>query len=185
MMTRDRALELVGANLPNANLVKHCLAAEAIMRCLAPRFGGDPDAWALAGLLHDLDYEETKAEMARHGEVTAEKLAGEDLPADVIAAIREHNAENLGIPARSTFGAALTAAETVTGLVVAAALVLPEKKIAAVRPETIVNRMKEKSFARSVNRDHIRLCETIGIPLEEFLGISLAAMTGIAGELGL
>ena len=185
MMTRERARELVTANLPNANLVKHCLAAEAIMRLLAPRFGGETEAWGLAGLLHDLDYEETKAEMTRHGEVTAEKLAGEDLPAEVIAAIREHNAENLGLPGRSTFGYALTAAETVTGLIVAAALVLPEKQIAAVRPETVVNRMKEKGFARSVNRDHIRMCEQIGIPLEEFLGLSLTAMAGIAGELGL
>jgi putative nucleotidyltransferase with HDIG domain len=185
MMTRERAMELVAANLPNANLVKHCLASEAIMRTLAPRFGGDADAWGLAGLLHDLDYEETKAEMTRHGEVTAAKLAAEDLPAQVVEAIKEHNAENLGLPGRSTFGTALTAAETVTGLIVAAALVLPEKRIAAVRPETVVNRMKEKGFARSVNRDHIRMCETIGIPLEEFLGISLCAMTAIAGELGL
>ena len=92
-----RARELLDEYIPADNLKKHCLATEAIMRELAPRYGADADLWGTAGLLHDLDYDETKDDMGRHGDVTAAILRREGYPEEMIEAIRSHNADNLGI----------------------------------------------------------------------------------------
>lgn len=183
--TRERALEILRQNVSNENLVKHCLAAEAIMRALAEKFGEDADLWGLAALLHDLDYEQTKDSPDRHGERTAELLAGESLPDEVIRAIREHNAEGLGIERSSRMGIALSAAETITGLVVATALVMPDRRLASVKPSSVRKRMKKKDFARNVSRERIRECERLGMDLDEFITISVEAMQAIASELGL
>jgi len=183
--TRQRALELLRRYISNENLVKHCIASEAIMRALAERFGEDPDRWGLAGLLHDLDYEETKGAPEIHAARAAEILAAEGLPEDVVTAIREHNAEGLGIERQSRMGIALSAAETITGLIVAATLVLPDKKLASVKPKSVRKRMKEKAFARNVSRDRIRECERLGFELDDFIALSVEAMQGVAEELGL
>jgi putative nucleotidyltransferase with HDIG domain len=184
-VSRQRALELMKSRLEQESLQKHCLASEAIMRALAPRFDEDPDLWGLVGLLHDIDYEDTKEEMDQHGLITGKILEEEGLDPRVIDAIKYHNAQNLGLERSKPIHFALTAGETITGMIVAAALVNPDKKIASVKVKSIKKRMKAKEFARSVNRDHIRLCEEIGIPLDEFIGISLEAMGGIGDELGL
>ncbi|MBM3300317.1 MAG: HDIG domain-containing protein [Deltaproteobacteria bacterium] len=164
---------------------KHCLASEAIMRALAPRFGEDPDMWGLTGLLHDLDYNETRDQMNRHTLETAKILAERGIDPQIVEAIQYHNAENLGLTRTKPIHFALTAAETITGMIVATTLVYPDKKVASVNSKSVKKRMKAKEFARSVNRDHIRLCEEIGISLDEFIAISLEAMTGISEELGL
>ncbi len=181
----DRALQLLRRHMHSDVLVKHCLASEAIMRALAERFGENPDRWGLAGLLHDLDFEETKDSPDRHGNRTAEILAHEGMPDDIILAIREHNAEALGIPCQTRMGQALSAAETVTGLIVATALVQPDKKLAGVKPSSVRKRMKEKAFARNVRRERILDCEKLGLSLDDFLALSVAAMQNIAPDLGL
>lgn len=182
---RTEALEFLKNHLANDRLVAHCVATEAIMRTLAPRFDADPDVWGVAGLLHDLDFEETGEDESRHAEVAAERLAARGVSPEVINAIRKHNAEGLGLKRETEFEHALTCAETITGLVVATALVYPDKKLASVKPKSIAKRMKTAHFARAVSRERIRECETIGIPLAEFVALSLAAMQEIAGELGL
>ncbi|MES0396943.1 MAG: hydrolase, partial [Syntrophobacteria bacterium] len=96
-----------------------------------------------------------------------------------------HNAEALGVERKSTFDFALTCAESITGLVIATALVYPDKRLASVKPKSILKRMKKKDFARRVNRDQIRLCEEIGVPLADFAELSLRAMQGISEELDL
>ncbi len=184
-MTHDQALALLDKHIHTDTLKKHCLATEAIMRELARRFGEDEETWAVAGLLHDLDYEITKETPEEHGKKTLELLDGEDLPEAVKNAIVRHNAEALGLERSTRLDYALTCAETITGLLVAAALVHPEKRMAAVAVQSVKKRMKSKDFARSVNRDHIRLCERIDVPLDDFIALSLKAMTGIASELGL
>ncbi len=188
-MTREQARALLEEHMTSDVLIKHCLASEAVMRAVAARLGRDPDLWGVAGLLHDLDYESTKDDPSQHGQKTTEILeerAGtHPLPAEALQAIREHNAENLGIERASEFGKALTASETITGLVVATALVYPDKKLASVKVKSITKRMKEKAFARNVNRNHIRVCEEIGIPLKDFAALSLEAMRGISDALGL
>ena len=184
-MTREEALELLKSYVHQENLVKHCLATEAIMRSLAERFGEDPDKWGIAGLLHDLDYEETYETPGQHARKTAEILEEKDFPRDMIDAILAHNAEALGIERKTRFDYAITCSECITGLITATTLVYPDKKLASVKPKSITKRMKEKGFARSVNRDLIRLCEKIDIPLPEFAVISLEAMRTIADDLGL
>jgi len=132
-----------------------------------------------------VDYDQTAADMPRHGLVTAELLAPLGLPAEVIAAIKAHNAEALGLTRVTSLDIALTCGETVTGLVMATAMVHPDKRLASVKPKSVVKRMKEKAFAASVNRDHVRLCEQLGLPLEEFAALSVAALKRISAELGL
>jgi putative nucleotidyltransferase with HDIG domain len=171
--------------LADANLRKHCLASAAVLAALAERLGEDPETWAVAGMLHDLDYAETAERPDRHGLAAAEMLAGEDLPPEVLQAIKAHNAEALGIQRQSRLDLALTCGETITGLVVATALVYPDKRLASVKPKSVTKRMKEKSFAASVNRDHIRLCEELGIPLAEFAALAVEAMRGVSDDLGL
>lgn len=183
--TRSDALILIDQYLKPGSLKKHILASEAIMRALARRLEHDEDLWGITGLLHDLDYEETKDHPQRHGLVTENILKEKGIEESIIQAIKAHNAESLNIERKSEIDYAITCAETITGLIVATTLVYSDKKIASVKPKSIRKRMKEKAFAQGVNRDLIRLCEKIGIPLDEFIEISLKAMQGIATDLGL
>ena len=165
-------------------LQKHCLATAAIMEALARRLGGDPGLWWSIGLLHDLDFDHTQ-DPARHGLETAEILRARGEPEEAVQAILAHNAEGLGMERASTLDYALTCAESVTGLIVATALVMPDKKLASVTAEGVLKKMAKKEFARRVSREHVRLCEEVGMPLPEFVGLSVAAMQSIAEELGL
>lgn len=182
---REQALALLEAHVGPDTLKKHCLATEAVMRHLAQRLGHDPETWGLAGLLHDLDYHATKDDMTRHGLVTAEILAHHGVDEEIITAIKAHNAEGLGLIRQTPIDFALTAGETITGLIVAVALVYPDKRLKSVKPSSVVKRMKETHFARTVNREHILLCERLGLTLPEFVQICLAAMVTIDQELGL
>lgn len=184
-ITREEALNLMQERLEAENMRKHCLASEVIMGELAPRFGEDPEMWGLVGLLHDLDYNETREQMDRHGLETERILLERGVNPEVAQAIKHHNAENLGLTRTKPIHFALTAAETITGMIVATTLVYPDKKLASVKPKSVGKRMKAKEFARSVNRDHIRLCEEIGIPLADFIVLSLEAMRRISDRLGL
>jgi putative nucleotidyltransferase with HDIG domain len=189
LMTRDQALALLEEHVKTDFLVKHCLATEAIMRALARRFGRDEELWGIVGLLHDLDFESTQDDPAAHGLKTLEILESlastHPMPEEGLKAIKGHNADGLGYERTEEFEKAVTAGETITGLIVATALVYPDKKLASVKVKSIVKRMKEKAFARKVNRDHIRICEEIGIPLRDFAALSLEAMQGVSDDLGL
>jgi len=188
-MTREDALGLLRKHVKTDFLVKHCLATEAIMRALAERMGRNQDLWGLAGLLHDLDFETTQDDPASHGlkteAILRDRASSHPFPEEGIQAIKGHNADGLGFERTTEFEKALTAGETITGLVVATALVYPDKKLSSVKVKSITKRMKQKAFARKVNRDHILLCEEIGIPLSDFAELSLGAMQGIADDLGL
>ena len=185
-ITRGRAVELLHEHIEAGNLRKHCLATEAIMRALAGHFGEDAGDWGIVGLLHDLDFAQTKDAPSRHGLVTAQILEAEGVPQEFISAIQEHNAEGLeGVERHTRLGTALAAAETITGLIVATALVYPDKKLASVKPKSVRKRMKKKDFARAVSREIIQECERIGLELAPFVALSLEAMKGIAGDLGL
>lgn len=183
-MTRQQALNLLKNNLKNQNLFKHCLAVEAVMRSLAKYLNEDEEKWALAGLLHDIDYEVTKDRPEKHSLIGAEILEKEALPLDVVYAIKAHN-EIHNLPRQSKLDKALFCTDPITGLIVAAALVLPSKKLADLNLENILNRFKEKGFARGANREHISLCSELGLSLEEFVKISLEAMKNIASDLGI
>lgn len=181
MITRDEALKFLSENVNNRNLVKHCLASEAVMRALAKHFGEDEEEWGLAGLLHDADVEISDA--AEQGTKVGDMLA-ERITPGMRRAMAAHN-QATGTSPESRFDHALTAGETITGLIVAAALVLPDKKLANLTKDSIVKRFGEKRFAAGADRGLIMHCESIGLPLEQFSDICLTAMQEIAGELGL
>ena len=184
-ITREEAIDLLKENLRNENLIKHCLATEAIMRLLAKRLGEDEELWGIAGLLHDLDFEKTKDSPSEHTLIAERILRERGVTEEVISAIKSHNAEGLGLERAGRFEHLLAAAETITGLIVAAALVRPDKRLAGLKPKSIRKRMKEKAFARAVRREVIAECEEAGLGLDEFIGISLEAMQGISDKLGL
>ncbi len=185
-MEREQALELLGRHVKGPNMIKHCLASEAVMRALAARLGGDADLWGLAGLLHDLDAELTAGDISRHTHEAARILRERGLPEELIEAVKMHNEAAHGGRKRSVpFHKALAAAETVTGLITAAALVYPDRKLTSVKGSSVLKRMKDKRFAASVDRSIIMECADLGLGLEEFVDLALLAMRGIAPELGL
>jgi putative nucleotidyltransferase with HDIG domain len=183
-MDRQEALDLLHKNLKNKNLRKHCYAVEAVMADLAEHFGEDKELWSIAGLLHDIDYEDTKDESDRHSLVGGKMLEEKGLPAEVVHAVIAHNPAH-GVERETLFDKALYAADPVTGLIVAAALISPEKKLSAIDTQFVMNRFGEKSFARGANREQIKSCSEMGMELEDFIDLSLKAMQKISGDLGL
>ncbi len=187
MMKPDRsdALKLLHEYVKNEKMIFHSLASEAVMRGLARKLGRSEEAWGLAGLLHDLDVEVTNAEPSVHGTQTETLLKEFDLDPEILDAIRMHNECSSGKERSTEFEHALAAGETITGLIFATTYVYPEKKLAVVKPKSVVKRMKEKMFAASVKRENILECEKIGIPIEEFASLAIEAMLPIASEIGL
>jgi len=180
-LDRDTALNLVQENISQENLVKHMKAVEAGMRELARYFDADEDKWGIAGLLHDLDYEETEEDPDKHGLLTVEMLEGRDLKEDQLDAIKAHAGQKTP---ETKMEKAIYATDPLTGLIVAGALVHPDG-LAEMDPEFIRNRYEESSFAKSVDREAIASCADLGFELEEFFGIVLRGMQRIQDELGL
>jgi len=184
MISHESAIKFLHQHILNQNMIKHCLASEAVLRAVALKLNEDPEEWGLAGLLHDIDVEITQGDPFQHGPYAAGMLDGM-LSAQAIDAIVMHN-EMATWKARNTvFQHALAAGETITGLIMATAMVYPDKKLASVKTKSITKRMKEKAFAASVNRENIMECELIGIPIQYFAEMSLVAMQEISDELGL
>lgn len=181
-MDRQQAYELARSKFSNKNLFKHVLAVEAVMRGLAKYFSEDQEPWGLAGLLHDLDYEQTMNEPERHTLITEEMLAEYHLEPGIIEAIKCHNDK---APRTKLMSKAIYASDPVTGLIVAAALMHPDKKLKSIDVDFIMRRFKEKRFAAGAKREQIKTCEDLGLSLEVFLGIALQSMQGIDKELGL
>lgn len=183
-MQREEAMSLVKKHVKNKNLIKHMIAVEVVMGTLAKHLGEDEDVWALAGLVHDLDYDTTADQPEQHGLVSVQILQEIGFPSDILQAVRAHN-DALGFPRESVMDKALYAADPVTGLIVAAALIHPDKKLAAIDTQFILNRFSEKQFARGANREQIKACNELGLELDEFISLSLSAMQQAAKELGL
>jgi len=183
-MTRSEALDLIKNKIKNANLIKHCLAVEAVMTGLASKLGQDLDIWAMAGLLHDIDYEETKDDLENHALKGSEMLADLGLDNEIVQAVKKHN-PMLKLDRETEIEKALFCADPVTGLIIASALVLPSKKLADVSKETVLKRFKEKRFAEGANREAIASCKELGLSLEEFIEIALTYMQMMSLDLGL
>jgi putative nucleotidyltransferase with HDIG domain len=182
---RSAALSLLHTHVKNDKMIFHSLASEAVMRGLARRLGRDEEAWGLAGLLHDLDVEVTNADPLVHGTQTEVLLKDYEVAPEILDAIRMHNECSSGKERFSEFQHALAAGETITGLIFATTYVYPEKRLAVVKPKSVVKRMKEKMFAASVKRENILECEIIGIPIEEFAALAIESMLPIAGDIGI
>jgi putative nucleotidyltransferase with HDIG domain len=182
--TRSDAWSLVCAYTKNENLRRHMLAVEAVMRAYARRFAEDEERWAIAGLLHDFDYETYKA--AQDHPVEGEKiLAGLGWPEDIRRAVLSH-ADYTGVVRETCMEKALHACDDITGFVVAVALVRPDRDLGSVKVSSMRKKWKDRSFAGGVDRDEVeRATAELGVPLDEHMAVVLAAMQAIAPELGL
>ena len=175
MLSRERALELIHAQNPDEHLINHALQSEAIMRGLARHFGEDEELWGMSGLLHDIDFPKTKDDPAQHGLMALDLLKEEDFPEEALYAISAHNTEGTNVEPKSKLDYALRAAETATGLISANALVRPDG-MTGMKPKSLKKKMKEKAFAANVDRDRIRECEKINLPLDAFFQIGIDCM---------
>ncbi len=183
-MTREEALDSIKANVENGNLIKHMLATEAIMRAIARHLNEDEEVWGLTGLIHDIDMELTGGDMKEHSKLGAD-LARELGASEAMAhAILCHN-EAHGIPMETKLDKALFYADPLTGLIIAAALVRPDKNLAGLEAKSVKKRFKEKGFAAGANRQQIAMCSEIGFELDEFIELGLEAMKEIAEDIGL
>lgn len=189
-MTRPDAFEALNSLIKNPNLIKHHLACEAIMLSLCTKLVPKADEitkdrWGITGLLHDADYELTRDNPKMHTLVLEEKL-GDQLDKDVLRAIKAHNFQNNGVEPKSSMDWSMYCCDELSGLIIAAALIHPDKKLSALDTKFILKRFDERTFAMGASRDQIKLCEEkLGIPLEEFIQISLSAMQGISTKLNL
>jgi putative nucleotidyltransferase with HDIG domain len=183
-VNREEALKAIRDRVKNENLVRHMIATEAIMRALAKRFGEDEEEWALSGLLHDIDIELLNGDMKDHSRLGSEIVRQLGATEAMAHAILTHN-EAHGVVAESQMDKALFCADPVTGLITAAALVRPDRKLSGVEPKSVRKRFKEKSFAAGANRQNIAACSALGIELDEFIELSVKAMQEAAADLGL
>lgn len=189
-MTREEALQILITLIKNENLVKHHLACEIVMRDLSRYFSPgenseEEDKWGLVGLLHDADYELTHDNPKQHTLILEQKLQGK-VAEDIIYAIKSHNWKNNGVEPKSKMDWSLYCCDELTGLIIAAALIHPDKKLASLTADFILKRFKEKSFAKGANRNQIKTCEKkLGIPLKDFIDINLKAMQKISAKLDL
>ena len=182
--TRDDAFAVLSEFTKNPNLVKHALAVEAAMRAYAEKLGEDPEEWGITGLIHDFDYEQNPTEDT-HVHVGVEILRERGWPEDWIDAMASH-ADFMNIPRNTPLRRALFAIDELTGFLVACTLVRPGKRLADLPVKSVRKKMKDKAFARSVNRDDIRQgAELLGLELNEHIAFVRDAMVNIADELGL
>jgi predicted hydrolase (HD superfamily) len=188
---RKTAYEILLKYMHNPNLLKHSLAAEAAMKGIyqhlyfgKPEYSeADVEKWGITGLLHDADYEMSKGKPEEHGLLLFDYE--KNIPPDIKHAIQAHNPATSIKPA-TLMDWGIRCADQLTGLIVAAALIHPDKALAPLTPEFIQKRMNEKSFAKGADREPILMCEEkLGIPLPEFITIVLKSMQGIHEELGL
>ena len=182
-MTREEAISLVKKYVKKGNLVKHMIATGRVMRHLADRFGGDKDKWEIAGILHDIDYEQTYNKPEKHGIVSVDILKKEGVDdKEILDAVLSH----CGKKDRETImEKCIYAADPVTGFIVACALMHPSKSLKGLDLRFLKRRFKEKRFAQGANREQMKSIEEVGISLDEFLSIALSAMQEISEELGL
>lgn len=184
MLTREEALNLVKKHVSKANIIYHLLAVEAIMRSIARYFGENEEEWGLVGLLHDIDYEKTEVKPEKHS-LIAEDLLKDVLPEELIRAIKSHNFKHTGVKPENKIEKALIACDAISGLLVACALVMPSKRLADVKVETVAKKFKDKDFARGADRERILFCEETGISLDKFFELTLNGLKEIATEIGL
>ncbi len=189
-MTREEAYAILTDLVKNKNLIKHHLACEAAMKAIYKRIvpkqiPEEEVNWGLVGLLHDADYELCRDHPEKHTLVLEEKI-GFKIDPRLMYAIKSHNFAHNGFEPKSYMDWGIYCCDELTGLIIAATLVHPGKKLAPLTVEFIMNRFNSPSFAKGANRDQIKMCEKeLGIPLEEFIEIVLKAMQEISKDLRL
>ena len=184
MISRDQAWTVLTEFTRSDSLRKHARAVEASMRAYAGRYGEDPEAWGVAGMLHDFDYE-MHPRAPHHPLKGAEILLARGVPESIVAAILAH-ADYSGQPRVSRLDRALYACDELSGFVHAVALVRPGRVITGLEPASVRKKLKDKAFARTVNREDVyRGAAELGVELDPHIAFVIAALTGVAPEIGL
>jgi putative nucleotidyltransferase with HDIG domain len=183
-MNRDIALSIVTEYVKNENLIKHMLSVEAAMRAYAAQYGEDPDYWALAGLLHDFDWE-IHPNLEQHPALGARILRERGVPDDIIRCIQSH-APHTGVPREKLMDKVLFAVDELTGLVTACALVRPSRSVHDLGAKSVKGKWKDRAFAAGVNRSDIEQgAQELGVDLTQHITIVIEAMRAIAPAIGL
>lgn len=183
-MDRDAAMAILEAHTENRNLIKHMLAVEAAMRAYAQKFGEEEDLWGITGLLHDFDYEKHPTP-DEHPMFGVGILQEKGYPEEMLHAIKAH-APYLGVPRESKLDKVLFAVDELTGLIVAVTLMQPARKLADLKVSSVRKKMKQKGFAKGVNREDIQTgADELDMDLEDHIAFVRDAMASIADELGL
>jgi predicted hydrolase (HD superfamily) len=181
-MDRDAAYALLCEHTKGDSLRKHGLAVEAAMRRFAVRFDGNEEDWAVAGLLHDFDYERDPDGHPQNGKPILEQAG---VPGTIVHAIQSHG-DHTGIPRVTPMEKTLYAVDELCGFVTAVALVRPSKRVAEVEAASVRKKMKDKAFARAVSREMMLAgAEDLGVPFDELTTEVVTALSGIADRLGL
>jgi uncharacterized protein len=181
-MNRDDAIALCRERCLKETTVRHLISVEGVMRALARRFGEDEDLWALTGLFHDLDQDHTGDDASNHARMAAEWLREAEVDERVINGVLAHAYAEYRTDRMSQ---AVVHADAVAGLLVAAALVRPERS-AGMKVSSVKKKLKERAFAPGVNRDEVTGVEDgIGLPLDDFIAVSIEGLQGVAKEIDL
>ena len=183
-INREIAWQILTEFTKNDSLIKHALAVEAAMRAYAGKFGEDPEKWGIVGLIHDFDYEQHPT-AEEHPQVGARILEERGWPSDIIYAIQSH-AQYLYVPRLRPLEKTLFAVDELCGFITAATLVRPGKKVGELPVSSVKKKLKDKAFARSVNREEIyEGAAALGVDLDEHIAFVIAAMAKVAEQLGL
>lgn len=181
-MTREEAWALLCEHTHGDSLRKHALAVEASMRSFSRRFAGEEERWAITGLLHDFDYERDPDGHPQNGRPILEQAG---VPGEIVHAIQSHG-DHLGIPRQTPMEKSLYAVDELSGFVTAVALVRPSKRVADVDAASVRRKMKDKAFARAINRDMmVKGAEDLDMPFEDLVTEVVSALSGVADRLGL
>jgi uncharacterized protein len=179
---REDALSLVREKTEKETTVRHLVSVEGVMRALARRLGGDEETWGLVGLFHDLDQDQTHDDLERHAYLAAEWLREAGVEEEVVRGVLSHAHEEYRTDPMTR---AIVHADALAGLLVAAALVRPERAV-GMKVSSVRKKLKEKAFAPGVAREEIIGAEgEIGLPLEEFLAAGIEGLQEVAPEIGL
>jgi len=189
MMTRDEALELMHEYTPSDALRKHMYAVEAAMRAYARKHGEDEESWGLVGLLHDFDYErypnDAHSPTEEHPSYGVAVLRDRGLPEEMCEAILGH-ASYTGVPRNTLMAKSLFAVDELCGFLVACALVRPSRSLSDLTVKSVKKKLKDKAFARGVNRDEVRQgAEEIDIPLDDHIQFVIESLRPVEQRLGL
>lgn len=183
-MDRETALRVAQEHARSDSLRKHLLAVEACMRAYARKLGGDEEQWGIAGLVHDFDWEVCPTPEA-HPTYGAEILRSRGFPEEIVRAVLSHG-NHTGIPRKSLMEKALYACDELSGFVTAVALVRPNKSLSEVSVSAVKRKMKDRAFAKSVNRDDIiQGAQELGVDLDEHITFIVEALRPVAEQLGL
>ncbi len=182
MKEYEYSLQLMGRNVKNVNLRKHMLSCAAAMEALARLFNEDTLLWKTVGILHDIDYELTSDDFSFHG-IRGKQLLKEEGYSDTVCDAVEAHVGNT--PRETKLKKAIYSVDPLTGIIVACALIRPEKKLGPLDVEFVKKRMTEKRFAANASRQPIYDSVELGITMEEFIGTVLDSMKGISADLGL